>query len=140
MVFMGNVDAGKTLLLDKIRNTAIASKESGGIAQAIGASVIPVSTITKICSGLISSSAKLKVPGLLTIDTPGHAAFTNLRKRGGNLADIACFSLYATKNIMSGEGGMITTNKKKYFERAQLFRQHGQDEGTIAQAFPPRLG
>lgn len=89
MVFMGNVDAGKTLLLDKIRNTAIASKESGGITQAIGASVIPVSTITKICSGLISSSAKLKVPGLLTIDTPGHAAFTNLRKRGGNLADIA---------------------------------------------------
>lgn len=48
-------------------------------------------------------------------------------KKSGNLADIACFSLYATKNIMCGEGGMITTNNKEYFEKAHLFRQHGQD-------------
>lgn len=49
-------------------------------------------------------------------------------KKSGNFADIACFSLYATKNIMCGEGGMITTNNKKYYESARLFRQHGQDE------------
>ena len=49
-------------------------------------------------------------------------------KISGNLADISCFSLYATKNIMSGEGGMITTNSKKYYEKAKLFRHHGQDQ------------
>jgi perosamine synthetase len=46
----------------------------------------------------------------------------------GNLADISCFSLYATKNIMSGEGGMITTNDKKLAEKARRFRNHGRDE------------
>lgn len=89
MVFMGNVDAGKTQLLDKIRNTAIATKEAGGITQAIGASIIPLDTIRHICGSLLSPSFEIRIPGLLTIDTPGHAAFTNIRKRGGNLADIA---------------------------------------------------
>ena len=46
----------------------------------------------------------------------------------GSLADIACFSLYATKNITCGEGGMITTNSKQYYERAKLFRNHGQTD------------
>lgn len=55
-----------------------------------------------------------------------NAEYNN--NKSGNLADIACFSLYATKNIMCGEGGMITTNNKKFFENARLFRQHGQDE------------
>ncbi|MCX7124319.1 MAG: DegT/DnrJ/EryC1/StrS family aminotransferase, partial [Gammaproteobacteria bacterium] len=49
-------------------------------------------------------------------------------KKSGNLADISCFSFYATKNIMCGEGGMITTNNKDYFEKARLFRQHGAAE------------
>ena len=89
LVFMGNVDAGKTQLLDTIRNTSVASNEAGGITQAIGASIIPLETVKKICGRLISGSFKLKIPGILTIDTPGHAAFSNLRKRGGNLADMA---------------------------------------------------
>lgn len=49
-------------------------------------------------------------------------------KKSGNLADISCFSFYATKNIMCGEGGMITTNNKIYYDRAKRFRHHGQDE------------
>lgn len=49
-------------------------------------------------------------------------------KISGNLADISCFSLYATKNIMCGEGGLITTNNKTYYQKAKLFRHHGQDE------------
>ena len=89
LVFMGNVDAGKTQLLDTIRNTSVASNEAGGITQAIGASIIPLETVKKICGRLISGSFELKIPGILTIDTPGHAAFSNLRKRGGNLADMA---------------------------------------------------
>lgn len=51
-------------------------------------------------------------------------------KMSGNLADISCFSFYATKNIMSGEGGMITTNDETYSNKAKLFRHHGQDEKT----------
>jgi len=49
-------------------------------------------------------------------------------KMSGNLADIACFSLYASKNIISGEGGMIATNNKNLDYKARLFRHHGQDE------------
>ncbi len=89
LVFMGNVDAGKTQLQDTMRNTAIVSKEAGGITQAIGASIIPIDAVRKICGPLLNPAMQLTIPGILTIDTPGHAAFTNLRKRGGNLADMA---------------------------------------------------
>ncbi|HEX7071762.1 MAG TPA: DegT/DnrJ/EryC1/StrS family aminotransferase, partial [Rhodothermales bacterium] len=43
----------------------------------------------------------------------------------GSLGDVACFSLYATKNIMCGEGGVITTDDSEIDQRARLFRQHG---------------
>lgn len=87
---MGHVDHGKTLLLDKIRGTAVAAKEAGGITQAIGASIIPLDTIKSVCGSLLETlQLKLTIPGLLFIDTPGHAAFNNLRKRGGNLSDMA---------------------------------------------------
>lgn len=87
---VGHVDHGKTSILDRIRGTAVAKGEAGGITQAIGASIIPIEVIKKICGNLLASlKLKITIPGLLFIDTPGHAAFTNLRKRGGNLADIA---------------------------------------------------
>ncbi|MBI4151398.1 translation initiation factor IF-2 [Candidatus Woesearchaeota archaeon] len=87
---VGHVDHGKTSLLDKIRRTAVASGEAGAITQAIGVSIIPLDTIKKICGQILNlSGKKITVPGLLTIDTPGHAAFASLRKRGGSLADIA---------------------------------------------------
>ncbi len=89
LVFMGNVDAGKTQLLDTMRSTAIVAKEAGGITQAIGASIIPLEAIKKICGSLLGENTHFTIPGILTIDTPGHAAFTNMRKRGGNLADMA---------------------------------------------------
>lgn len=46
-------------------------------------------------------------------------------KKAGNLGDLGCFSLYATKNIMSGEGGVVTTNNKEYADAIRKFRQHG---------------
>ncbi len=87
---LGHVDHGKTSLLDKIRRTVVTAGEAGGITQAIGVSIIPLDTIKKICGKLLDVfKGKLSVPGFLAIDTPGHAAFTSLRKRGGSLADIA---------------------------------------------------
>jgi translation initiation factor 5B len=87
---VGHVDHGKSSILDKIRGTSIVASEPGAITQAIGASIIPLETIEKICGSLLENlKMKFTIPGLLFIDTPGHAAFTNLRKRGGSLADIA---------------------------------------------------
>lgn len=101
VVMMGHVDHGKTLLLDKIRGTAIAAREAGGITQAIGASIIPLDTLKQVCGRLLEQlKLKLTLPGLLFIDTPGHAAFTNLRRRGGNLADMAILVVSVMEGIM----------------------------------------
>lgn len=87
---LGHVDHGKTTLLDYIRGSTIADKEAGGITQHIGATEIPIDTIDSICGDFIAKlSIKDTIPGLFFIDTPGHAAFTSLRKRGGALADLA---------------------------------------------------
>jgi len=86
---VGHVDHGKSSILDRIRGTSIIKSEAGAITQAIGASIIPLHIIKKICGDVLASKMDFTIPGLLFIDTPGHAAFTNLRKRGGNLADIA---------------------------------------------------
>jgi translation initiation factor 5B len=90
LTVVGHVDHGKTSLLDKIRKSVVTAGEAGAITQAIGVSIIPIDTIKKICGKLLDSiKSGLTLPGLLAIDTPGHAAFTSLRKRGGSLADIA---------------------------------------------------
>ncbi|MFH1240550.1 MAG: translation initiation factor IF-2 [Candidatus Diapherotrites archaeon] len=87
---LGHVDHGKTKFLDKIRGTAIVQKEAGNITQHIGATEVPIEAIEKISSKMIAKFGfKLTIPGLLFIDTPGHEAFTNLRKRGGSIADLA---------------------------------------------------
>ncbi|NYZ78801.1 translation initiation factor IF-2 [Candidatus Micrarchaeota archaeon] len=100
VVVMGHVDHGKTSLLDRIRKTSVAKREKGGITQHIGASEVPVEVITKACSAMMSlMQTKLEIPGLLFIDTPGHAAFTNLRERGGSISDMAVVVLDVTKGF-----------------------------------------
>ena len=88
---LGHVDSGKTLLLDKIRKTSVGAREVGGITQHIGASFFPVETLQQLIGPQLSAAMKggIEIPGLLVIDTPGHEAFTNLRRRGGSVADIA---------------------------------------------------
>jgi translation initiation factor 5B len=87
---LGHVDTGKTLLLDKIRRTSVQAREAGGITQHIGASFFPVETLKKLIGPLLSLlKGEIEIPGLLIVDTPGHEAFTNLRRRGGSVADIA---------------------------------------------------
>ncbi len=85
---LGHVDHGKTTLLDFIRGTTVAARESGAITQHIGATEVPIEAIYKLCGDLLKEK-KFTVPGLLFIDTPGHHAFTTLRARGGSLADLA---------------------------------------------------
>ncbi|MBW2982091.1 translation initiation factor IF-2 [Candidatus Woesearchaeota archaeon] len=97
----GHVDHGKTSILDQIRGTSVVRGEAGAITQAIGASIIPLSIIQKTCGELLKKlNMQFTIPGLLFIDTPGHAAFTALRKRGGNLADIAIVVIDINEGIM----------------------------------------
>lgn len=86
---LGHVDSGKTSLLDTIRSTSVGAKEAAHITQHVGASEIPIDKIKDVCGKLFDSIGKVSLPGILTIDTPGHEAFTSLRERGGSIADIA---------------------------------------------------
>ncbi|MFX0185278.1 MAG: translation initiation factor IF-2 [Candidatus Hodarchaeota archaeon] len=99
-VILGHVDSGKTSLLDKVRGTAVQSRESGGITQHIGASFFPIETVTALCSHLLGSSKKqLKIPGILIIDTPGHSSFMNLRQRGASAANFAILVIDVRRGI-----------------------------------------
>ena len=89
-MLLAHVDHGKTSILDKIRESSVAAKESGGITQAISAYQISLDKIKEIGGELINKvGVDLTIPGLLFIDSPGHEAFTTFRKRGGSIADIA---------------------------------------------------
>lgn len=84
---LGHVDHGKTTLLDTIRKTSIAQKEHGGITQKIGAS-----SVTIVHDG--------KKHDLTFIDTPGHEAFTKMRSRGAQAADVGLLIVSAVDGVM----------------------------------------
>ena len=78
---VGHVDHGKTSILDKLRESSVQKREAGGITQKISFTSFPIEQLKKACPLIEKSNISLNIPGFLFIDTPGHAAFTNLRDR-----------------------------------------------------------
>lgn len=99
---LGHIDHGKTSLLDYIRGTVVQQREAAGITQHIGASYFPTEDIKNFLRKSKKEFAEkdIKLPGILIVDTPGHAAFMNLRKRGGAVADIAILVIDVTAGTM----------------------------------------
>ncbi|MEM4181609.1 MAG: translation initiation factor IF-2 [Candidatus Pacearchaeota archaeon] len=96
----GHVDHGKTSILDRLRGTRLQEGEAGGITQKISFSILPSEKIRDVCGDLLEKfKIPIEIPGFLFIDTPGHAAFTNLRKRGGSLADLAVLVIDINEGI-----------------------------------------
>ena len=96
---VGHVDHGKTSLLDSFRESSVQEEEKGGITQKISFTLYPSEQIKKSCPLMEKSEIQLNIPGFLFIDTPGHAAFTNLRKRGGSLSDLAILVIDINEGI-----------------------------------------
>jgi translation initiation factor 5B len=75
-------------------------REAGGMTQHIGASFFPVETLKQLIGPYMGNfKTGIEIPGLLIVDTPGHEAFTNLRRRGGSVADIAILVVDALRGF-----------------------------------------
>ena len=113
----GHVDHGKTSLLDKLRQSSVQEKEAGGITQKISFTSFPLEQLKISCPLIGRKGIKVNVPGFLFIDTPGHAAFTNIRKRGGSLADLAILVIDINEGIkpQTSEVIQILKNNKTPF-------------------------
>lgn len=96
---VGHVDHGKTSILDCLRGSCVQEGEAGGITQKISFTLFPIEQLKIACPLIEKNKIKLNIPGFLFIDTPGHAAFTNLRKRGGSLADLAILAIDINEGI-----------------------------------------
>lgn len=95
VVVLGHIDSGKTTLLDQVRKTKVAERESGGITQHIGAYQI-----------------EKEGKKITFIDTPGHEAFSQMRSRGAKIADIAILVIDSCKGVEKQTEEVISHIKK----------------------------
>lgn len=109
---VGHVDHGKTSILDCFRGSCVQEAEAGGITQKISFTKFPLEQLKSACPILNEKGVKLEIPGYLFIDTPGHAAFTNLRKRGGSLADLAILVISIREGIKPQTAEVLQILKK----------------------------
>jgi len=94
VVVLGHVDHGKTTLISKIYEKDLTRKEFGGISQHIGAYQIKI-----LPTGKQDKSQKEKPKSITFIDTPGHVAFSKMRSRGANIADLAVLVVAADEGV-----------------------------------------
>ena len=92
VVVLGHVDSGKTSILDAIRKTRVAAKETGGITQHIGAYQIEIPRSARDDFAPVGRK-------ITFIDTPGHEAFSAMRSRGAKVADIAVLVVDSAKGV-----------------------------------------
>jgi len=95
VVVLGHVDSGKTSILDAVRKTHVAEKETGGITQHVGAYEV-----------------ELQGKKITFIDTPGHEAFSAMRARGAKVADIAILVVDGVAGVQDQTKEAITRIKK----------------------------
>ena len=111
---VGHVDAGKTSLLDKLRNTNIQEKEVGGITQHIGSTFFPIETIENSCSSIKGKFEVIcNIPGILMIDTPGHSEFQSLRDVGTSICDLGILIIDIEESIQEQTKEAIKLLKEK---------------------------
>ena len=95
VVILGHIDHGKTTLLSKIKEIDLTRKEHGGITQHIGAYQVTVEPSPRAPEG----SRGDKTQTITFIDTPGHAAFNQMRSRGAKIADLAVLVVAANEGV-----------------------------------------
>ena len=136
----GHVDHGKTSLLDAFRGSSVQEGEAGGITQKISFTKYPLEQIKKACPLIEKQGIKLEIPGFLFIDTPGHAAFTNLRKRGGSLADLAILVVNAKEGIKPQTAEVLQilkANKTPFliaFNKIDMFSGWKKQENSLKES------
>ena len=99
VVVMGQVDHGKTTLLDYIRKTNVAAKEAGGITQSVGAYEIMHPVNPPAGGHGAGQDGRGHAERITFIDTPGHEAFSKMRSRGAKIADIAILVVAADDSV-----------------------------------------
>ena len=144
----GHVDHGKTSILDCLRDSSVQGGEKGGITQKISFTLYPADQLKKACPLIEKKGIRLDIPGFLFIDTPGHAAFTNLRKRGGSLADLAVLVIDINEGIKPQTAEVIQLlkhNKTPFLialnkiDNISGWRKQDEDLATSVSMQPPRI-
>lgn len=138
IVVVGHVDHGKTTLLDYIRKTNVASREVGGITQSIGAYEVmhPQTNVEQTQTNAESQRTSAPSEGrkMTFIDTPGHEAFSKMRKRGAHIADLAILVVAATDGVQQQTKEAIKILKETetpFVVAINKIDQTGADENRV---------